>query len=137
MNTNAPKIPENILAKIIIDQCFKIHRRLGPGLLESTYKKILAHQLRKLGHQVVEEAPVPLLWDDEVVEEVAYRADLLVDDLVVVELKSTIEDKRVFHRQTFNAVFLLEKRLGLLINFGNCYLKDGLFRIVNGLPEEA
>ena len=136
MATQTFTVPENRIAADVVDACILIHRKLGPGLLESTYQKVLAFELRRRGHSVELEVPVPLLWEGEVVEEGAYRVDQVVDNLVVLELKSTQQTSLVHHKQAQTSTCLLEKRLGMLLNFGLPLMKDGIFRKSNGLPEE-
>jgi GxxExxY protein len=126
---------ENEIAKAIVDAAYHVHQSLGPGLLESVYEVVLAHELRKRGLHVVRQAPVPIVWDGIQFEE-GYRADLLVDVKVVVELKSKEQVAPVDKKQVLTHLRLSDKRLGLLINFGEELIKDGITRIVNGLKEE-
>jgi GxxExxY protein len=125
---------ENEITGIIIDVAIDIHRRLGPGLLESAYLTILAYELRKRGLQVDVEVPIPVIWENVRVE-IGFRADLIVENLVVVELKSLEEVARVHKKKPLTYLRLTDKRVGLLINFGKELLKDGIERIVNNLPE--
>ena len=124
----------NEVTGVIIDTALDIHRRLGPGLLESVYRKILAYELRKKGFQVQEEQPIPVVWDDMRLE-LGFRADLIVNDLVVVETKSAETIAPVHKKQLLTYLRLTNKRVGLLINFNVALLKDGISRVVNGLPE--
>jgi GxxExxY protein len=124
----------NEVARLIVDSALEVHRRLGPGLLESVYLAVLAHELRKRGLRVAVEIPIPVKWDDLVLE-VGFRADLIVEDLVVVELKSVEAIAPVHKKQLLTYLRLADKRLGLLINFGAALLKDGICRVVNGLEE--
>ncbi len=124
----------NEVTGVIIDTALDIHRRLGPGLLESVYRKILAYELRKKGLQVQEEQPIPVVWDD-IRLELGFRADLIVNDLVVVETKSAETIAPVHKKQLLTYLRLTNKRVGLLINFNVALLKDGISRVVNGLPE--
>src|SRR5690242_13321322 len=124
----------NEITQIIIDTAVAIHRRLGPGLLESVYLEILAHELRRRGLRVEKEVPIPLLWN-KLRFEVCFRADLVVEDMVIVELKS-IESVAAVHLKTLLTYLrLADKRLGLLLNFGEEVLKDGIHRVANGLEE--
>ena len=127
---------ENELSKIILDACFKIHTRLGPGLLETVYEVVLAHELRKAGVAVERQVAIPIRYDELVFEE-GFRADLVVDGIVIVELKSVESLARVHSKQVLTQLRLSEKRLGLLVNFGEVHLKNGIERIVNGLPEDS
>ena len=125
---------ENDLTGLIIDTALSIHRQLGPGLLESVYLAVLAHKLRKRGLHVETEVPIPVVWDT-VKLEVGFRADLIVERLVVVELKSIEVLAPVHKKQLLTYLRLADKRVGLLINFGAELLKNGIHRIVNRLEE--
>jgi GxxExxY protein len=119
------------LTGAIIGAAIEVHRRLGPGLLESAYRVCLAHELRKRGFDVVEEKPVPIVYDD-VHLECGFRADLLVNQLVIVELKAKSAIHPVDKAQTLSHLRLLNLRFALLINFHEERLVDGVSRIVNG-----
>src|SRR5206468_2560777 len=121
----------NDLSAIIIEAAIDIHRRLGPGLLESVYQTILAHELIKRGLRVEKEVPIPLVWDN-LRFEVGFRADLIVNDLILVELKSIEEIAPVHQKQVLTYLRITGKKLGLLMNFGEETLKDGIRRIING-----
>jgi GxxExxY protein len=123
---------ENEIAKKIVDAAMAIHRRLGPGLFETVYEKTLAYELVKLGLDVKVQVPVPIHYDGMTFED-AFRADLIVEDKVIVELKSVETAQPVHKKQLLTYLRLADKRLGLLINFGSALLKDGIFRIVNKL----
>lgn len=123
---------ENEIATAIVDASFKIHTRLGPGLLESVYEAVLAHELTKRGLEVVRQKPVPIVYDDLKFDE-GFRADLIVEGKVIVELKSVETIARVHKKQVLTYLRLTNLKLGLLINFGDELIKDGIFRIVNGL----
>jgi len=124
----------NEIAAVIVDTALAIHRRLGPGLLESVYAAVMAHELRKRGLRVDAEVGVPVVWED-VRFDIGFRADLIVEGLVIVELKSVEAVAPVHKKQLLTYLRLADKRLGLLINFGTELLKDGISRIVNGLDE--
>jgi GxxExxY protein len=121
----------NDLTQAIIGAAIEVHKRLGPGLLESAYRVCLAYELRKRGFEVQEEKPVPVIYDD-VKLECGFRADLLVNGQVVVELKAKSEIHPVDKAQTLSHLRLLDLRFGLLINFHEVKLVDGVSRIVNG-----
>ena len=108
---------------------------MGPGLLESVYRKCLAKVLRDAGYEVEEEVYLPVKFRGEVVEDKAYRIDLLVNGSVVVEVKSVEEMKPLFSKQTGTYLKLMELQLGLLINFNVPLLRDGIKRIVNNYEE--
>jgi GxxExxY protein len=125
---------ENEIARIIVDACYLMHHRLGPGLLESVYEIILAYELRKRGLHVERQVPVEIVWDDVRFEE-GFRADLIVERKLIVELKSKEEVHPVDKKQVLTQLRLTNMRLGLLVNFGEELIKDGISRIVNGLEE--
>ena len=137
MNSN-PDVArtENQLAKVILDAAFRVHTKVGPGLLESVYEVVLAHELRKQGLQVKSQVPIPIRYDDLVFDE-GFRADLLVEDKIIVELKSVEKLISVHSKQVLTQLRLSDRRLGLLINFGEAHLRNGIERIVNGLSEQA
>ena len=121
----------NELSHAIIGAAIEVHRRLGPGLLETVYRKCLAYELRKRGFAVVEERPVPVIYD-EVHQECGFRADLIVNETIIVEVKAKSVIHPVDEAQTLSHLRLLQFHLGLLINFHEVKLVDGIRRIVNG-----
>ena len=123
---------ENDIAKIVVDAAFKIHTHLGPGLLESAYQAILVYELRKHSLKVETEVPMPVKYEGISVE-TGYRADIVVEDLVILELKSVEVVADVHKKQLLTYLKASSKRLGLLINFGAPYIRQGITRIVNGL----
>jgi len=125
---------ENEIAKQIVDAAYKIHSTLGPGLLESAYQAILVYELQKRGLKVESEKPVPIIYDG-IQLDVGFRADLVVEDKVIVELKSVEQTAPVHKKQLLTYLRLADKRLGLLINFGAPLIKDGITRLVNRLEE--
>ena len=125
---------ENEIAKIVVDVAFHIHTTLGPGLLESVYQKIMAHELRKRGLTVEEEVPLPVIWDD-VTLKVGFRADLFINRKLIVELKSAEKVAPVHKKTLLTYLKIADCRLGLLINFGEELMKTGISRIANGLKE--
>jgi GxxExxY protein len=135
-NSVAAPLPENQITGVIVDVALDIHRRLGPGLLESVYAAILAHELRKRGFHVETEYPIPVEWDT-IRLDVGFRADLIVEHSVVVELKSIETIAPVHKKILLTYLRLADKRVGLLINFGAELLKDGIHRVVNNLPDGA
>lgn len=124
----------NEIANIVVDTALRIHRRLGPGLLESAYSIVLTHELTKRGLRVERELPVPITWDGVRID-VGFRADLLVNDSVIIEAKSVEKLIPLHSKQLLTYLRLADKRLGLLLNFGAELLKDGIVRVVNGLDE--
>lgn len=125
---------ENPVAKLVLDAAFAIHTKLGPGLLESVYETVLAYELAKRGMAVRRQVSIPIRYEELSFEE-GFRADLLVDECVVVELKSVEALAPVHGKQVLTQLRLSGHRLGLLINFGEVHLKDGIKRIANGLPD--
>lgn len=125
---------ENEVAKEIVDVAYKVHRTLGPGLLESAYEAIMVHELRKRGLAVEVQVFVPVVYES-VRLDAGFRADIIVEDVVIVELKSLEKVAPVHKRQLTTYLRLAGKRLGLLINFGDKLIKDGITRIVNGMPD--
>ena len=123
---------ENEIAEIILDEAFKIHRNLGPGLLETVYEIILAHELTKRGLETKRQVPIPIEYNDLKFQE-GFRADLIVEDKIIIELKSVENIQRVHKKQLLTYLRLANKKLGLLINFGSTLLKDGISRIANDL----
>jgi GxxExxY protein len=118
----------------IIGAAIKIHRKLGPGLLESAYEACLAHELQKLGMRVERQKPVPLFYED-VKLDCGFRADLIVDRMVAVELKCKEALHPVDEAQLLSHLRLLNLPLGLLINFHVMVLKDGVRRLANNYRE--
>ncbi len=125
---------ENEVAKDIVDAAFHIHVELGPGLLESVYEKILSYELEKRGHKVEKQAAISIEYDDHEIRE-AFRADMIVDDLVIIELKSVEQLAPIHKKQLTTYLKLSDKRLGLLINFGAVLIKQGIVRLVNNLDD--
>lgn len=123
---------ENELSHIIIGVALKLHTALGPGLLESVYETALAYDLRELGLNIRTQVPVPLIYK-EVKQNIGYRIDLLVEELVIVEVKSLENLAPVHFAQTLTYLRLYDRKLALLINFNIVSLKNGIHRIVNNL----
>jgi len=115
----------------VISAALKIHAALGPGLLESAYEACLAHELRKAGFQVETQVGLPVVYDG-IKLDVGYRIDMLVNDLVVIELKSVEEISRIHIAQVLSYLKLSKRKLGLIINFNVLHLKDGIKRLVKG-----
>lgn len=122
----------NDISAAIIDHSVNIHKALGPGLLESVYQRILVYELRKAKFDIQTEVSIPVKWDGHEIDE-GFRADLIVNDLVLVELKSVEAISKIHLKQTLTYLKLTELKLGLLINFGAPLLKDGIHRIANGV----
>jgi len=125
---------ENEIAKQIVDVAFNIHTTYGPGLMESVHEAIMAHELMKRGLSVRRQQPIPLIHET-IRMEVGFRADLVVGNKVIVELKSIDAIGPVHKKQLLTYLRLADKRLGLLINFNVELIKHGISRVVNRLPE--
>ena len=126
---------ENAIAKEIVDAAFRIHTTLGPGLLESVYQTVLAYELSRRGLHAVGQQAIPVVYDSIRID-TGFRADLVVEDRVIVEIKSVEVLLPVHKKQLLTYLRLADKRLGLLINFHVALIKDGITRIVNGLEED-
>jgi len=123
---------ENELARQVVDCCFHIHRNLGPGLFESVYEEVLAYELTKRGLDIQRQFEVPVQWDD-ILLGTGFRADIVVESKVIVELKSVERVLPVHQKQLLTYLRLTNLKLGLLINFNESLIKNGIQRIVNGL----
>jgi len=123
---------ENEIAREIVDAAYKIHTTLGPGLLESVYEGTLKFELERRGLKVAAQVPVPVVYESIRFEE-GFRADLIVDCKVIVEIKSVSELVPVHKKQLLTYLKLSDLRLGLLINFNSLLIKNGIVRIANNL----
>jgi GxxExxY protein len=123
---------ENLLGGQILDAATKVHRILGPGMLESVYERCLARELLKAGIAFDRQLSLPVVYDGETIES-AYKIDLLVGGVVIVEIKSVDRLLDVHRRQLLSYMKLGRYRLGYLINFNVPLLKEGICRMVNGL----
>ncbi len=123
---------ENEIAKEVVDAAYKVHSSLGPGLFESVYEIVLDHELKKRGLKVERQVGIPIHYESLTFDE-AFRADLIVEDKLIVEIKSIEKVAGVHKKQLLTYLRLTDKRLGLLINFGEELIKDGINRVVNGL----
>lgn len=122
----------NDISGQIVDAAMHVHMKLGPGLLESVYERSLAHELGKRGLTVERQIPVPVVYDGIRFEE-SFRADLIVEKSVIIELKSVETLAPVHSKQLLTYLKLMDYRLGLLISFGSPLLRDGIKRIANNL----
>jgi GxxExxY protein len=123
---------ENEIAKIIVNTCYNIHVELGPGLLESVYEEILTYELQNQGLKVDRQKPIPVFWKD-IRMDIGFRADLIVENKVVVELKSVELVAPVHPKKLLTYLRITGLKLGLLINFNEKLIKDGITRLVNNL----
>ena len=120
----------------MVDAAISVHRELGPGLLESVYEAVLADELTERGLQVVRQVVVPIFYRGKQIDD-GYRADIVANGLVVLELKSIEAIKEVHKKQLLTYLKLSGMKLGYLLNFGEAVMKKGIVRIVNGLPEDV
>jgi GxxExxY protein len=118
----------------IIGAAIEVHRRIGPGLLESAYNACLSFELREMGFRIDEQVPLPIIYRD-VKLDCGYRMDFVVEDAVIIEVKAMEQLAPVHQAQLLSYLRLADKRVGLLINFHVRMLKDGIRRIVNDFPE--
>ena len=125
---------ENELSQAIIGAAIEVHKELGPGLLEDVYEEALCFELREREFDVKRQIEIPVIYKGNRLNK-NYRLDILVADLVIVECKSTLNDHPVYRAQCLTHLRLTGMKLGLVINFGEAYLKDGVHRVVNGLQE--
>ena len=124
---------ENEISYIIRGAIYKVYTSLGPGLLESVYAAALAYELRKQGVKVSQEVAVPVYYDGVRMKEVGFRLDLLVDEKVIIELKSIESLLKVHHKVVLTYLRITGHKLAILVNFAVDDIKDGIFRKVNGL----
>src|SRR5438046_227014 len=125
-------VRENEVARLVLDAAFRIHTELGPGLLETVYETALEWELMEMGLKVVRQAPIPLIYREVKLSD-GFRVDLLVEDCLIVEIKSLELVPSVAYKILVTYLRLSNLRLGLLINFGEEHLKDGTKRVVHGL----
>jgi GxxExxY protein len=123
---------ENELTKIIVNTAYEIHNKLGPGLLESVYEEILFYELRKLDLYIERQKGIPLIWDS-IKLDLGFRADLIIENKVIIEVKSVETVAPVHWKQVLTYLKLTGIKLGLLINFNEALIKQGISRIVNNL----
>jgi GxxExxY protein len=123
---------ENELSKIVVDCAFKVHNSLGPGLLESSYEECLFYKLNKTGLKIEKQKSLPLIYE-EVKLEIGYRIDLMIENKLIVEIKSVESLNEVHFAQLLTYLKLTNCKLGLLINFNVALIKNGIKRIVNNL----
>ncbi len=122
---------ENEIGTIVVDRAIKLHRDLGPGLLEIVYETVLARQLEQAGLSVERQVPVRIEFEGAVFDE-GFRADLVINKLVILELKSIEQIHPVHKKQILTYLKLSGMKLGYLLNFGEVLMKDGITRVING-----
>jgi len=123
---------ENEISKIVLDLSIKIHKGLGPGLLESAYENILCYEIEKAGLSFQTQVEIPIQYDGKIFDK-GFRADVIIEDKVLIELKSVKRLADIHKKQLLTYLRLADLKLGLLINYNEKLLKDGFIRIVNGL----
>lgn len=123
---------ENNISYDIRGAAFKVHNELGPGLLESVYETALSYELQQMGYNVKNQVGIPMKYKD-INFDVGFRLDILINDLVIIEIKSIEALADIHHKQLLTYLKLTDKKLGLLINFNSVSLKDSIVRIVNNL----
>ena len=121
----------NFISSQIIQAAITVHKALGPGLLESVYQKCMVIELERMGMRVKSEVELPIFYRDQKITDLGFRIDLLVESMIIVELKSVETVKPVHKKQLLTYLRLSDKQLGLLINFNEVLLKDGISRIIN------
>ena len=126
---------ENVLGTIIVDCAIQLHRALGPGLLESVYEVTLARRLEKAGLTVIRQASIPIVFEGEKFDE-GFRADLIVEGKVIIELKSVEKISPAHKKQLLTYLKLTGFKLGYLLNFGEALMKHGITRTINGDLDE-
>jgi GxxExxY protein len=125
-------VAENEVAKHVVESAYRVHTQLGPGLLESVYEQVMAYELTSRGLTVRRQQLVPVMYDN-IRMATGFRVDLMVEDLVIVEIKSVLEPAPVHFKQLLTYLRLSDRRLGLMLNFGGATMKPGIRRVVNGL----
>ena len=130
--TNKNTMTENELSRIIVNVAYQIHSKLGPGLFESVYEEIMYFELIRLGLNVERQKGIPVIWNETKME-IGFRADLIIENKVIIELKSVESLAPVHSKQVLTYLKLTDTKLGLLINFNENLIKDGIHRIVNNL----
>lgn len=125
-----PSEPNHLdpIGRVVVDAAFRVHRELGPGLLESVYERCLAYEIEKRGHKVTRQVPVPIHYDG-VPLDAELRLDLLIDDVVIIEVKAVERELPVFRAQLLTYMKLTGIRLGFLMNFNVPLIKDGIRRL--------
>ncbi len=125
---------ENEISYLVRGAIFKVYKNLGPGLLESVYEAVLLHEIKKCGLKAKSQVSLPVIYDDERLE-LGFRIDILVENLVIIEIKSVEQLAEVHHKQVLTYLKLAEKKLGILVNFNTADIAKSIYRKVNGLQE--
>jgi GxxExxY protein len=133
-DAEAQRMTENEIGTIIVESAIAVHRELGPGLLETVYEVALTYELRQRGLKAERQVPIPIKYRGIEFDE-GFRADIFVEDRVIIELKSAERVTAAHKKQIQTHIRLAERKLGYLLNFGEALMKDGITRAVNGLEE--
>jgi GxxExxY protein len=123
---------ENEIGKIVVDSAICLHKELGPGLLESVYELLMAHELEARGLAVRRQVPIPIVFKGITFDE-GFRADIVVEEKVIIELKSVESTSKAHKKQVLTYLKLMDLKLGYLLNFGEALMKDGITRLMNGV----
>ncbi|CAA9195828.1 GxxExxY protein [Flavobacterium collinsii] len=123
---------ENELSRIVFDCALKVHQTLGPGLLESAYEECLVYELKKTGLEIEKQKPLPLIYE-KVKLDIGYRLDIIIENKVILEIKSVDALNEIHFAQLLTYLKLTNCKLGLLINFNVVLIKNGIRRVVNKL----
>ena len=123
---------ENEISKLVFEICLDIHKQYGPGLFESVYEEIICYELAESGLKFERQKAIPV-FHKEMKMEVGFRIDIMIEHLVIVEVKSIEQLAPIHYKQLLTYLKLTDKKLGMLINFNVPLMKDGIHRIVNGL----
>ena len=123
---------ENELAKIIVELCLKIHKILGPGLLESVYEEVLCYELKKLGIRFKRQQGIPVIYES-INMDLGFRADIIIEDKLIIELKSSEGVDPVHYKRLLTYLRITNMKLGLMVNFNVELIKYGIKRVVNNL----
>ncbi len=131
-STQRDKIKENDISRVLVDIFIKVHSQLGPGLLESVYEEVICYELEKREFNYKRQQGISVIYN-EIKMDIGFRADIIVEDKVIIEIKSAEMLAPVHHKQLLTYLKLTDKKLGLLVNFNVNLVKDGITRIVNNL----
>jgi GxxExxY protein len=123
---------ENQISTVVVDTCYRIHSQLGAGLFESVYEEILTYELNDMGFKVERQKAIPVYWKN-IKMDLGFRTDLIIEDKVIIEIKSVESIAPVHKKQLLTYLKITDLKLGLLINFNDALLKNGITRVVNNL----
>lgn len=130
INSNDQREKINLLSKEIVNVFYLVHKNIGPGLLESIYEEIICYELSKRNIGFTRQTPIPVIYEDKKLE-LGFRADIIVENSIIIEIKSIEAIAPVHYKQLLSYLKLSDKRLGFLVNFNVELIKDGMHRMVN------